>query len=217
MKFRIINILFLIIIFSCSSKKRISENHTSGNKLNEISKEYNRNGNLKAKWNYQEHKLNGISKSYLLDGTFSEWKYQNGELLIGNSFYKSGKIFEKYNFKKGKRDGKAFRFYETGEKEITWNYKNDSLLNGIGYYQTGEKKFDYNYKNGVAQGISLEYYRTGEKKMEWNYSNGELNGISIQYLKNGKKKAKWNYKNGELSGESIEYYENGNVKRVLNF
>ena len=46
MKFRIINILFLIIIFSCSSKKRISENHTSGNKLNGITKEFYEDGNL---------------------------------------------------------------------------------------------------------------------------------------------------------------------------
>ncbi len=193
MRNQILSILFLTIFISCSSTKETTQKTNSKDQLNGITKEFYEDGGLKIEWKYKNNQLNGISKEYHKDGTYSEWDYENDELIEGKSYFKSGKILQEYNFKKGKRDGTAIRYYETGEKETVWEFKNDILISGIAYYSTGEKRTDFKYKDGIPEGISTEYY------------------------KNGKKKIEWNYKNGKLSGESIEYFENGNVKRILNY
>jgi antitoxin component YwqK of YwqJK toxin-antitoxin module len=189
----ILYIIFLTAFTSCSTTKEVTDKTTHTDQLNGITKEFYEDGELKVEWKYIDNKLNGISKEYHKDGTYSEWNYQNGQLIEGKSYFKSGKILQEYTFKKGKRDGTAIRYYETGEKETVWEFKNDVLISGIAYYPTGEKLSDFKYKNGIPEGISTEYY------------------------KNGKKKIEWSYKDGKLSGESIEYFENGNVKRILNY
>ncbi|WP_053978579.1 toxin-antitoxin system YwqK family antitoxin [Mangrovimonas xylaniphaga] len=190
----ILYILPLAIFISCSSSKKITDQTASQGQLNGITKEFYEDGGLKVEWKYKNNQLNGISKEYHKDGTYSEWNYQNDQLIEGKSYFKSGKLLQEYTFIEGKRNGPAIRYYETGEKETIWEFKNDILISGIAYYATGEKKADFKYdKNGIPEGISTEYYKNGKKKIEWNYKNGELNG------------------------ESIEYFENGNIKRILNY
>ncbi|WP_031445859.1 toxin-antitoxin system YwqK family antitoxin [Arenibacter algicola] len=114
--------------------------------------------------------MNGITKEYHKDGTYSEWHYENGE-----------------------KNGTATRFFKTGEKAIIWEFKNDIIISGIGYYPTGEKNVDIGYKNGIQEGISTEYYESGEKIFEWRFKNGQLKGETIEYCKNGNVKNVLNY------------------------
>jgi antitoxin component YwqK of YwqJK toxin-antitoxin module len=162
---RILALTLLLIIVSCSSNRKLSS----------------------------ENSQNRISKEYHEDGTYSEWKYVNGQLVDGKSYFKSGVVLEDYSFKNGKRDGISNRYYESGEKEIIWEFRDDIVIGGTGYFKTGEKKYDFRYENGQRNGHTIEYFKSGKKKMEWNYSNDKLKGQSIEYFENGDIKDVWNY------------------------
>jgi antitoxin component YwqK of YwqJK toxin-antitoxin module len=118
-------------------------------------------------------------------------------LIKVNPIIKKDKLLQEYTFKNGKKDGTAIRYYESGEKEMIWQFENDILISGIAHYPTGEKKADYSYKNGIPNGISTEYYKSGKKKIEWKYKNGMLDGESIEYFENGNIFRIWKYKNGK--------------------
>ncbi len=75
-------------------------------------------------------------------------------------FYKSGKIFRKLGFSKGKRGGKFSEFYETGELKVSGRYYN-GLEEGIWktYYKNGKIKERGKYKNGEKVGIWKAFYK----------------------------------------------------------
>src|SRR5690554_4176197 len=122
MNSRIIFLLALTIFFSCSTTKETKENENTESRSNGITKEFFENGDLKVDWNYKNNQLNGISKEYHKDGTYSEWNYENGQLIDGKSYFKNGILLQEYTFKNGKRDGLAIRYYESGEKETVWEF-----------------------------------------------------------------------------------------------
>ena len=162
---RILSLLFLVAIVSCSSNKNLTE----------------------------EKPKNGIYKEYHDNGIYSELNYANGILIDGKSYFKNGELYEEYTIKNGKLNGPTVRYYESGEKETVYEVEDDIVIGGTGYFKTGEKKYDFKYENGERNGITIEYFKSGKKKMEWNYSNDKLKGQSIEYFENGDIKEVWNY------------------------
>ena len=63
------------------------------------------------------------------------------------------------------------------------------------YYENGELEFEYNWKNGELDGLCKIYYENGKIKSEYNYKDGELHGIGKRYYEDGKIRAEYNFKN----------------------
>ena len=70
--------------------------------------------------------------------------------------------------------GKAFTFYENGQKWQEVNYKNgkpDGLW--VSWYENGQKGLEGNFKDGKQHGLWLFWHENGQKRQETNYKDGE--------------------------------------------
>jgi len=138
-------------------------------------------------------------------------------------------------------------------------YDKKGVLNGnsIGYYEEGNIQSIFPYKNNLIEGLVIRYYENGNIKEEVNYKNNKMNGEAKSYDENGKLNGrtifkddikleedvykeneilKNTYKNGELvkqdictlngtlkerrilNGDEMEYstfYPNGNIKQKI--
>ena len=138
-------------------------------------------------------------------------------------------------------------------------YDKKGVLNGnsIGYYEEGNIQSIFPYKNNLIEGLVIRYYENGNIKEEVNYKNDKMNGEAKSYDENGKLNGrtifkdnikleedvykeneilKNTYKNGELvkqdictlngtlkerrilNGDEMEYstfYPNGNIKQKI--
>lgn len=194
---------------------------------------------LAYKDHYKNGKRHGISADYEIDGhKWHEITYSNGEKLIENKYYDSGKIKYRTLFK----DGKKFEeqeFSEEGYLHIIRHFKDDKI-NGIckEYYPNGTLKHEAEFANNKQNGKSIQYYETGELKQTNIFKNNFAVGEGISYYKNGQKNgvtiwknnkengtAKFFYETGELqwsipyqhgkeNGAVIKYYKNGHKKQI---
>ena len=138
-------------------------------------------------------------------------------------------------------------------------YDKKGVLNGnsIRYYEEGNIQSIFPYKNNLVEGLVIRYYENGNIKEEVNYKNDKMNGEAKSYDENGKLNGrtifkddikleedvhkeneilKNTFKNGELvkqdicapngtlkerrilNGDKMEYstfYPNGNVKQKI--
>ena len=138
-------------------------------------------------------------------------------------------------------------------------YDKKGVLNGnsISYYEEGNIQSIFPYKNNLIEGLVIRYYENGNIKEEVNYKNDKMNGEAKSYDENGKLNGrtifkddirleddiykeneilKNTFKNGELvkqdicelngtlkerrilTGDEMEYstfYPNGNVKQRI--
>ena len=138
-------------------------------------------------------------------------------------------------------------------------YDKKGVLNGnsISYYEEGNIQSIFPYKNNLIEGLVIRYYENGNIKEEVNYKNDKMNGEAKSYDENGKLNGrtifkddirleddvykeneilKNTFKNGELvkqdicelngtlkerrilNGDEMEYstfYPNGNVKQKI--
>jgi len=138
-------------------------------------------------------------------------------------------------------------------------YDKKGVLNGnsISYYEEGNIQSIFPYKNNLIEGLVIRYYENGNIKEEINYKNDKMNGEAKSYDENGKLNGrtifkddikleedvykeneilKNTFKNGELvkqdictlngtlkerrilNGDEMEYstfYSNGNVKQKI--
>ena len=128
------------------------------------------------------------------------------------SYYESGELKEKANFKGSKREGLSKEYYRSGALKWEVNFK-EGKLEGLAkeYYRSGGLKSEINYMNGQREGLSKRYYISGELRWEVNYKEGEKEGISKEYYRSGGLRNESNYKEGQKEGLSKTYYENGEI------
>jgi MORN variant repeat protein len=186
------------------------------NKLQGLSKEYYESGQLKAANNYKDGKWEGLCKEYYEDGQLRlEYNYKNDEFDgTCKDYYESGQLKLENNYKEGKHEGVSKRYYENGEIEDIYNCK-EGKLDGLckGYYENGYLRYEHIYKNGKFNGLCKYYYENGKLMEEQNYKNGKLNGLCSVFYKNGQLKAENNYKDGEICfGKDFEYFFENNQK-----
>ena len=107
----------------------------------------------------------------------------------------SGKPWELFNFKGGKLDGLATRWYENGQKwvEESWkNGKRDGLL--ILWSEYAMKQEEANWKDGKLVTITI-WKPNGEKCPITNVVEG--NGVLVLYNDDGTIQERVIFKNGE--------------------
>lgn len=94
-----------------------------------------------------------------------------------------------------------------------WLYDGKSLI----YYNTGEKEIEFNYINNEIEGLHKTFYKSGKLKIVKNYEKGVLQGEYNSFYESGTKHIKYNYIDGNIEGDWVSYYETGTVKQTQFF
>jgi len=120
-------------------------------------------------WEYFDDKGNILSKENYLNNLL------DGDVIF--YFNGTGLVMESFEYKNGKKNGKAFEFYESGAVKILTFYVDDKL----------EGEFSFFDRTGLL--IERGFYNQGFREGEW-----------IMYQDN-KKISSTFYKNGQLIDE----------------
>lgn len=174
------------------------------------------NGRIMSLANYNNGKLDGVSK------TFNE----------------SGIMLKEFNYKDNMRNGRCVTYYPNGNVESSIMYRNDAVSGEyVTYTENGSIIFDgtmegeiftgtvnqYNgegvimttkeYKSNVLDGTSTMYYPNGDVSATVPFSNGVINGIVKRYNKSGIAVEELSYVNGLKCG-ICEYRDGDNSQRI---
>ena len=66
------------------------------------------------------------------------------------------------------------------------------------FYDNGQKEFEQYYKEGKRDGLSVWWWRNGQKQIEQNFKDGILDGLQVQWHRNGQKAVEGNFKDGKM-------------------
>ena len=115
-------------------------------------------------------------------------------------------------------DGKSIAYFNTGEKEIEFNYLS-GLINGSHktFYKSGNLRIVKNYEKGVLQGDWVAYHESGSLQQTVKYVNNKKEGEYKSFYESGSIKVISHYVNGLLQGEFIEYFESGEIEKVSHY
>lgn len=125
-------------------------------------------------------------------------KHQTGSIC---SLYSNDNIQSCFNLHKGKKDGEARFYYESGKLKAVKNYKN-GVVDGsyMEFYENGKVKSNQYYKNGYKNGLFSFYNKDGVKIEEGMYLNGLRFGVWHRF----------NPETGEVS--TTDYKDKGYVR-----
>ena len=103
--------------------------------------------------------------------------------------------------------GKAFEFYDNGQKEFEEYYK-EGKLDGLNvwWYRNGQKQIEQNFKDGILDGLQVQWHENGQKAVEGKFKDGKMQGLWIAWHNNGQKRNEDNYKNGKVVKGSEKYW-----------
>ncbi|WP_324278864.1 toxin-antitoxin system YwqK family antitoxin [Fusobacterium polymorphum] len=95
-------------------------------------------------------------------------------------------------------------------------YDKKGVLNGnsIRYYEEGNIQSIFPYKNNLVEGLVIRYYENGNIKEEVNYKNGKMNGEAKSYDENGKLNGRTIFKD-DIKLEEDVYKENEILKNTF--
>jgi antitoxin component YwqK of YwqJK toxin-antitoxin module len=144
---------------------------------------------------YRNDTLNGISRTYWIDGKgiMDEVEYFNGgNKFIQRTFFKSGKIESEMPYYNGKSSGIIKRYYETGTIQETQDMK-----------------------DGRADGVRRYYYPNGQLWAEQVFKAGKNWEARASFTEKGQRRKAGSLKNG--NGTLIYYNEDGTVREVKTF
>ncbi len=183
-----------------SKRYKIWEKAYVSNKLNGQWKVYTLRGGLVRFQTYHNDSLNGISRTYWIDGKgiLEEKEYSNGQnKFIQRTYFKNGKTESEIPYENGKPNGVIKRFYETGTIQETEEVRNG---NGEGvrryYYPNGQLWTDQVYKAGQNWEVRANYTEKGQRRKAGTLHNG--NGTIIFYNEDGTVREVKSFVNGVL-------------------
>ncbi|RRD24472.1 toxin-antitoxin system YwqK family antitoxin [Fusobacterium canifelinum] len=95
-------------------------------------------------------------------------------------------------------------------------YDKKGVLNGnsISYYEEGNIQSIFPYKNNLIEGLVIRYYKNGNIKEEVNYKNDKMNGEAKSYDENGKLNGRTIFKD-DIKLEEDVYKENEILKNTF--
>ena len=132
------------------------------------------------------------------DGWFYKQKQFNGYMVERD---RDGTILYKLPIVNGKEDGKAFGWFNTGEKMMARNFEN-GLKKGTyeQWWPNGHYRYLFHYVADVLDGRQMVFYADGKKRQESNYLMGNLEGVQRSWDHNGVLISNYTIKNGKLFG-----------------
>ena len=166
---------------------------------------------LEWKKNYKEGKLDGLSEEYNKNGQLEEsvtYKEGEEEEEVKYTYYENGQLKKKETYKDGKKDGQWEEYgdngqlwsketYKDGKEDGQWEiyivrYNDDDTL------QRGSLFYKGTYMDGKKDGQWEEYHDNGKLFYKGTYKDGKENGQFEYYDENGKldEKESGMYKDG---------------------
>ena len=115
------------------------------------------------------------------------------------TYYDTGQLKSRANYKDGNRDGLCESWYENGQLKSRANYKDDKLDGLYEYwYENGQQWVITNYKNDKLDGLYEYWYENGQQWVITNYKNDKLNGLYETWYPTGQRLVKETYKDGAV-------------------
>ena len=106
-------------------------------------------------------------------------------------------------------------YYESGEKKIEGEFKNDQRQGTwTYYYETGQKKKEGGFEEGYRSGAWTWWHENGTIESQVVYAKGKIQNDRLWYFTDGKIFRKGHYQDGEKSGQWVSYYNNGQKESV---
>jgi len=117
--------------------------------------------------------------------------------------------------------GKLYGFHPNGQKMHESNYKN-GRIDGLAerWYENGQKESEANFKDGKLSGLKTAWYENGTVMYEFRYKDGKKHGTFVVYTRppNRQKESETIYKNGRIVSETLcSWHKNGQKKSELNW
>ena len=117
--------------------------------------------------------------------------------------------------------GKLYGFHPNGQKMHESNYKN-GRIDGLAerWYENGQKESEANFKDGKLSGLKTAWYENGTVKYEFRYKDGKKHGTFVVYTRPPyrQKESDTIYKNGRIVSETLRsWHKNGQKKSELNW
>lgn len=134
-----------------------------------------------------------------LEGT---WYYKNSPYEgYSIALHENGTLAEKVGFVKGKREGVAQRWSDTGILRVEYHYKNNRL-EGIykSWWENGQLAQEATYVNGNMEGVEKKWYSNGQLAKERQLIRGKEEGLQKAWLQNGTLYVNYEAKNGRIFG-----------------
>jgi len=116
----------------------------------EVVEEYWPDGQVKWERNYQDGKLEGISKEYSEDGTvLAEENYENGKKNgISKVYYKDGSLRSETNYRDGIKDGLETTYLRWDKKKTVTVFEQGKPLNTKRYDEEGRLRDELTFMYG---------------------------------------------------------------------
>ena len=117
---------------------------------------------LEWKKNYKEGKLDGLSEEYNKNGQLEEsvtYKEGEEEEEVKYIYYENGQLVTKGTYKDGKEDGPYESYYKNGQLNYKTTYQDGVIEDGLfeGYHENGQLRWKGTIKDGKDDG-QWEYY-----------------------------------------------------------
>ena len=164
---------------------------------------------LEEEYKWIDDKLDGITKSYYLNGNIQKEGYIKSDVINDSQrpfiisshgfwryYYPDGNIQEEGNYIDSKRDSIWKYYYKNGSPKEEGAWKDDSKDGLWKYYNEEDSllKSEGNWKDDSKDGIWKYYYKNGTIKEEGNYKHNIQEGLWRYYYQNGnlKEEGTWN-------------------------
>lgn len=121
---------------------------------------------------------------------------------IEEAYYESGELKSATPLNdKGIFEGTAFTYYKSGKIAKKQQYR-DGQQSGLeqSFYTSGQLKMESSYAYGRLHGLSIEYYQNGDMKLKENWHYGSRKGMVVVYYP-GEKMRMY----GLVDGDDLEF------------
>ncbi|MEM1282756.1 MAG: 6-hydroxymethylpterin diphosphokinase MptE-like protein, partial [Chlamydiota bacterium] len=146
------------------------------------------------------------------------YSYENQ--LHGPSVYrtKEGAILSTTWYYKGRKIGRAERYYHDGSLYCVNRYKNGNLHGPQDYfYRDGVVRSQIIYTDGELDGAVLLFFPNGQMKREIYYKNGKKHGKEILWNFEGKKIGEFSFEENQPTGTGRVWSPSGNVIKEVSY
>jgi antitoxin component YwqK of YwqJK toxin-antitoxin module/S1-C subfamily serine protease len=127
----------------------------------------------------------------------------NTSLGVVTDYFKSGQI---------QNTLERATFIDLNDND-NWVFDGESLI----YYNTGEKEIEFNYVNNKIEGLHKTFYKSGKLKIVKSYEKGVLQGEYNSFYESGANYIKFNYINGNIEGDWVAYHESGSLEQTKKY
>ena len=162
-------------------------------------------------------------------GPFTEW-YPDGTVKVQatyvdgdlhgtcNSWYSTGRPWEKIEYEAGKWEGPKIRWHPNGQLHEMSTYKNHQLNGQITEWDNDGKVISQGTcKDGRREGVYTEWNFLSRTTSTYTYKEGRLDGEFAVTDENDHVITYGSYKDAKLSGPYYEWHSNGKKKLQANY